>query len=74
MSDDDLQHDPQEDDPKLGPIIRQAEQEAEAALANEPRDLGFCHLLWETQKKILRKKYRIRWKTPAEMNPDILFD
>lgn len=74
MSDDDLNHDPQEDDPKLGPIIRQAEAEAEARLSDEPRGIGFCHLLWETQKDLLKTKYGIDWKTPAEMNPEVLFD
>ncbi len=74
MSEDHLNHDPQEDDPKLGLIIRQAEAEAEASLSDEPRGIGFCHLLWETQKELLSTKYGIRWMTPAEMNPDVLFD
>ena len=59
---------------KLGPIIRQAETEAEAQLADEPKVEGFCHLLWATQKRILKEKYTIHWRTPDEMNPNTEFD
>lgn len=36
--------------------------------------LGACHVLWGMQKRILRERYGIDWKTPAEQNPDIMFD
>ncbi len=70
----DLRHDPLEDDPQIGPIIRKAEKDAEEELSGEPEGLGFCHLLWATQKEIPQTKYRISWETPAEMNPDVIFD
>lgn len=69
-----MKHDPQEYDPILGKLIYEAEQEAEAELKDEFRCFGFCHLIWGTQKRILRDKYNIDWKTPAEMNPNITFD
>ncbi|OGH10637.1 MAG: hypothetical protein A2857_01790 [Candidatus Levybacteria bacterium RIFCSPHIGHO2_01_FULL_36_15] len=67
-------HDPQEDDPEKGKIIKTAEEEAIKELENIPRKLGFVHLLWKTQKRILKDKYGIDWKTSAEMNPDTRFD
>ena len=36
--------------------------------------LGFCHRIWSTKKRILKEKYNIDWKTPAEMNPGVMFD
>jgi hypothetical protein len=69
-----LNHDPQEDDPLLNAKIEAALQEALANLADVPMTRGFCHRLWPEQKRILREKYQIDWKTPAEMNPMVLFD
>ncbi|MBQ4585894.1 MAG: hypothetical protein IJA82_06770 [Clostridia bacterium] len=38
------------------------------------RGLGYCHLYWATKKRILKEKYGIDWKSPAELNPGVLFD
>ena len=74
MESDALNHDPLENDPRFQDIIAQAEREAELKLADTPQGLGYCHLFWATQKQILIEKYGIDWHTPAEMNPDVLFD
>lgn len=42
--------------------------------ANVLEQLGCCHRLWSLQKRILKEKYGITWHTPAELNPDIIFD
>ena len=36
--------------------------------------LGTCHSIWAIKKEILKKDYGISWKSPAELNLDILFD
>ena len=36
--------------------------------------LGFCHIIWKHQKKILKRDYNIYLKSPAELDPDIIFD
>jgi hypothetical protein len=66
QNDDRIAHDPIEDDPVVGPIVRQAEEEAIADLAKGEfvLDLGYCHMLWDRQKKILKERYGINWKTP----------
>ncbi len=69
-----LNHDPQEDDPLLKAKIEAALEEAMANLADVPMGRGFCHRRWAEQKRILREKYQMDWKTPAEMNPMVLFD
>jgi hypothetical protein len=78
MNDDDYRkaHDPIENDPVIGALVKQAEEEAIAALAKEGiiLDMGYCYEVWERQKKILKKRHGIDWKAPDEMNPDVLFD
>ena len=36
--------------------------------------LGACHWLWVEKKRILKEKYGITWYTPAELDPDVIFD
>lgn len=38
------------------------------------KGLGYCHIYWEYKKMILKRDYNIDWKSPAELNPDIIFD
>jgi hypothetical protein len=69
--------DPQERDPRVSPFIEAAAIDAECELRAEGADehqLGYCHLLWERQRTILRERYGIDWRTPAQMNPDVFFD
>jgi len=71
----DLESDPQEKDPKLGPIIRAAGKEAEKIIAASGfKGMGACHGIWGEQKRILKEKHNIDWKSPAEMNPLVRFD
>ena len=38
------------------------------------KGIGYCHIYWEYKKEILKKDYGIEWKSPAELNPNIIFD
>ena len=74
-----LKHDPQEDDPILGPIIQQIAKEADMRV-REKHDLngdenlmGLCHEIWKEQEEIL-KELCIYWKSPGKMNPNVIFD
>jgi hypothetical protein len=71
-----MKRDPAERDPKKKLLVKLAELEAEERLRAQgiPRLLGYCHALWGEQQEILKTKYGIDWKTPAEMNPNIIFD
>jgi len=40
----------------------------------EDLGLGTCHVYWDIKAEILKRDYGIMWKSPAELNPDILFD
>jgi hypothetical protein len=69
-----IRHDPIEDDPHLRPIFRAADKEAHDAWKDVPQHLGTIHGYWGTKKRILRDKYGIEWRTPAELNPKVAFD
>jgi hypothetical protein len=75
---DGIRRDIKEQDPKLKKLIELAGQEAEKILKESSpgcdKWLGYCHSVWGEQQRILKEKYGIDWKTPAELNPDICFD
>lgn len=68
--------DPIEVDPKYKEIFSKIDDEIAEDLKNHPQkdSLGFCHIYWDRKQEILKDKYHIRWKTPTEMNPEVLFD
>ena len=71
-----MKRDPQERDPKKRKLIKAAETEAEYSMEQDGTIKlgGACHILWGRQQDILREKYGMKWRTPAEMNPDVMFD
>ena len=36
--------------------------------------IGSCHAKWSIQKRMLKEKYNIDWKSPQDKNPHINFD
>ena len=71
-----ITRDPIEHDPRYADIFRQIDDEVKGILANHPSKgaMGFVHVFWDTKKRVLKQKYKIDWKSPAEMNPHIMFD
>lgn len=59
---------------KIAEIEDEVESKVNEILKNEKRQLGFCHKYWSTKKRILLEGYGIEWFTPAECNPDIMYD
>lgn len=56
---------------------RQIQEELEKAIIEKIGKggyMGYCHIYWITKKRILREKYNMDWKSPAELNPRVLFD
>jgi hypothetical protein len=66
-------YDPQEDDPKRRAAFAAADAAAERRVGNVKRDDRFIFAFWAEKKAILRDKYHIEWKTPAELNPQITY-
>ena len=59
---------------KLSMVENEVNRKVEEILKDAPRRLGFCHLYWSTKKRILKEEYGIDWLTPAECNPDVIYD
>ena len=53
--------------------IYEAELEADKVLGDTPRGMGFCFAHWPTLKAALAKR-GIKWQTPHELNPRVMFD
>ena len=69
-----LRKDPIEWTDEYEEVIAEADKKAHALLADEPRGMGFCFVYWPTLQRILFQDYGIRWRSPAEMNPGVIFD
>lgn len=64
-------HDPLEDDPVHGPVIKQVMDEV--IERSEGRRLR-CHSLWFETDRILRERHGITWFSPSRMNPGTIYD
>ena len=51
-----------------------AEKEAKEQLKHILDLDGACNEIWSLQKKILKEKYQIDWKSPAEEHPGKMYD
>jgi ATPase family associated with various cellular activities (AAA)/AAA lid domain len=71
--DDEINHDPQEDDPRLSAFFEAAQKEAEGT-GDGPAGPGGTQALARRMKAILKAKYGIDWKTIFEMNPGLHLD
>lgn len=36
--------------------------------------MGTCNIKWEIQKKLMKERFNIDWKSPQDENPNITFD
>lgn len=68
-----LKHDPVEDTLAFQAIKNELEAKIIAKIG-ENSGMGYCYLYWETKRDILKKDYGIEWRSPAELNPRVLFD
>lgn len=59
---------------KIAAIEKEVEEKIDETLKDKTRMLGFCHFYWAAKKKILCEDYGIIWYTPAECNPDVMYD
>lgn len=58
--------DPIENDPKYKEILSSVDQEIEQQLGDS-RPMGYCHVFWSMKKQILKDRFGIDWKSPAEL-------
>ncbi len=69
-------HDPIEETPEYQKIEKELEKLIEQRLGDRyhQRPFGFCHIYWDVKKEILKEEFGIDWKSPDELNPNIIFD
>ena len=52
-------------------------KEVEAIIDEEdkdfPKGMGYCHRFWYRKKQLLAER-GYQWKSPAEENPNVIFD
>lgn len=69
-----LKFDPVERTPRWEELYETVERQTDAEIGGDfPRGMGFCHLYWHTKTAVLAQ-HGIQWRSPASMNPRILFD
>ena len=68
-----LRRDPIEWTKKWEISIDEADRLAYEEIEDLPRGMGWCFAFWAARYKAL-KKFGIEWKSPAIMNPNVLFD
>ena len=71
-----LYYDPIEEDPRYAEVFSKIDAEVNEALGitSKGGGRGYIHVIWETKKRLLKHKYNIDWRTPAELNPHVMFD
>lgn len=68
-----LQHDPVEWSARWEEVIDEAQREVDERLADEPRGMGFCFSYWPALRSALQRR-GVKWRTPQQMNPCVMFD
>jgi hypothetical protein len=73
---DGLRYDGIGDMPQYKTILNKAGEESDAELMKKgyKKRMGYCHIYWNTKQRILRNKYHIIWRTPGELNFNVIFD
>ena len=69
-----IKHDPVERTTKYIRAMRIIQPILDKEFPADKQCLGMCHMIWRTKKALLKGRYNIDWKSPAEMTPEIHFD
>lgn len=56
-------------------VVKQVEEEVKKIMEEKDiRGMGSCYTFWDEKQRILKEKHGITWRTPTELNPDVIFD
>lgn len=69
-----LKTDPVEYTREWAEIYYDVQEEINSLFKDQPRSRGLCRSIWREKKRILKEKYGIDWRSPAELNPRVRFD
>lgn len=68
-----LKHDPIEWTVQWEKVVDDADREAYRKLEDMPRGMGWVHAFWHQRREALARS-GVAWRSPALMNPGVLFD
>jgi len=68
-----IKTDPVERSKEFLAIRYEIERIVDEEIASDHSEEGFCLKYWRVKKKLLKEKFSIHWKSPAETNPEIRF-
>ncbi len=69
-----LKHDPVEWTARWEEVIDEVDKIVDSRLEEHPRGMGFCHACWYERAAVLSEQFGIEWRSPARMNPRVMFD
>ena len=69
-----LKHDPVEWTARWEEVIDEVDKIVDSRLEDHPRGMGFCHACWHERAAVLSEQFGIEWRSPARMNPRVMFD
>lgn len=69
-----LKYDPVEDSEQYLAIKSELEKKLYKKFKGELRGMGFCFMYWSAKSAMLKSEYGIEWRSPAIMNPRVMFD
>lgn len=69
-----IKSDPVEWSEEYENVIDDANRKIYARLEDCPAGMGFCHAYWLEKAHVLSEDYGIFWRSPAALNPGVMFD
>lgn len=68
-----IEYDPIEDDPRYAVAFKDVNERVRSRFGG-CSDHGMIREMWAYKKRLLRLEYGIIWRSPADLNPCVLFD
>lgn len=68
-----IEYDPIEDDPRYAAAFREVNERVRSRYGGM-NDAGVVREMWAYKKRLLKLEYGIVWRSPADLNPCVLFD
>lgn len=68
-----IEYDPIEDDPRYQSVFREVNERVRSRFGGS-KDPSVVQEMWQYKKHILKLEYGIVWRSPADLNPCVLFD
>ena len=68
-----LRSDPLDSNPHFRTVMAMVDELAETE-TEDYAEMGGCHVFWAAKQRILKSQFGLDWQSPADLNPDVIFD